>query len=147
MANYCLVNQNGENVTVKVTSNNGLRTGAKFWLWKQKAGVFQPIETDKHQGSTGDDGLWDFTLNLESNQLEGLVMTWILNSCLLVPEAEKASIKIELFQGNIKCKTTADIRYNSKYPGCAQGKALSQKGQISFTLINQIQVESLWTRM
>lgn len=147
MANYCLVNKNGQNVTVKISSNNGLRTGGKFWLWKQTDGVYHPIETDKHQGTTGDDGVFQFTFNILSNQLEGLVLTWVLNSCSFIPAVESGTIKIEFFQNNIKCKTTADIRYNSKYPKCADGKALSQKGQISFTLINQMQIESLWTRM
>ncbi len=46
MANYCLINPNGEQITGVVKAGNGIRSSAKFWLWELVNGVFQPVEND-----------------------------------------------------------------------------------------------------
>ncbi len=145
MPNYCLINSNQEAVRCVFTVSNGLRSGAQCWLWKVEDDQADVIE--KNEGSTGDDGVWSFLLNTGPDQFEGLVITWIIQCCSFIEAIEKASVKLEFFQGTQKCITTSNIRYNNKYPTCAEGKARRHKGQVAFTLISQSQIDNLWAEM
>lgn len=147
MANFCIVDGNAEQVTVRGTANNGLRTGVTFWLWEKQGDNYEPIIGDQHNGATGDPGVWTFNLNTPVSNLEGKVLTWRAQSCLFIPETERASLKIEFFQGNVKCKTTKEFYPSRDYPQCSTGKVQPQEGEVMFTLFHNQPIEKLWERM
>ena len=95
MANFCIVNGNGSKVTVEVTVDNGGQTGGKFWLWQLQGGKYVAIE--KFQVSTNAaTGLLSFTFTTHANSMEGMAMSWTINSCCRIPQTERLTIKIQL---------------------------------------------------
>lgn len=149
MADFCILLNDLSPVTVKFSNNNGLRSGVKCWLFEKNGTDYTPIENDKHSGSTGNTGEFSFDLNTLSKDLEGTLLRWVINSCLFIPQVEKASVKVEFFQNGEKCKTTADNRYYGDFPNCSASSdnALQHKGQLLFTLTLINKIETSWDEM
>ena len=143
MANYCIINPSNGPVIIQLIVDNGGQTGAKFWLMSKINGQWQPVE--KHSGAS-DPNTGILTISLDENpvNMEGMALTWVLNTCSRIPGAENLVIKIIFLQNGIKCKTTTDIRYSGSYPQCSDGKMGQNKGDIFLTLVTNDQNEKLW---
>lgn len=146
MANICIVNGSGGELSLKLMVNNGGQTAGKFWLWKHNGTTYEPVE--KLKGAT-DEATGEVTIDIgtESIQFEGLFMTWLLQTCARIPSANKLTIKIHFLQDNVKLKTTSDIRYTKEYPKCSDGEALQNSGEVQFTIIEEPITTRLWESM
>jgi len=146
MANYCLVDTQNEKVSIFLHVDNGGQSGGKFWLWKHDGNNYQPIE--KHQASSDPaTGLLEIELNSKPEDMEGTILTWLIQSCSRINGNEDLKIKIRFYQDQTKCKTTSSVNYRKDYPNCGTGNALQNSGEVTFTLINKPTTTRLWANM
>ncbi|RMA56786.1 hypothetical protein [Ulvibacter antarcticus] len=143
MGNSCLINLNGDSITVKISINNGIRSSGKFYLGKPKTTSGYDI-VEKFEAVTGDNGATEFTLATKSDKLLNYALAWSINACSQVPQVENGILKIEFWQNGEKCKTVTDTTYYGKYPQCSDGEQRSMKNQVIFIEKPQIQTEAIW---
>lgn len=118
-SNYCLIDPDGGSLKVKVTANNGIRTGAIFVLWEIQHG--QWVQKEKFQVSTGDDGTDEFLITEKPVNLENNSLAWSINACSSISHVDRGEFTIVITQEDTE-------RYKKKSsrltPKCEDGKQL-----------------------
>lgn len=146
MTNYCIVNEDLGGLTIKLSSDNGGQSGGKFWLWKWTGDKYTPIEK-KHASTEFGTGQVEIKLSTKVDEMEGCVLTWVIDTCSSIPHAENVVVKLKFYQDDKKCKATYEPRYSGTYPQCNSGKSGRNRGEIGITIISQPKTERLWTDM
>ncbi len=126
-SNYCLLNPQGGAITVQLTVNNGLRTGAVFILWELQNKKW--AKKEKFRLTTGDNGIASFTLTEAPANIENDSLAWSINTCATIPSVSKGDFTITIIQDGIK-------RWKKKasrlVPNCSEGKHLTFGSHIIF---------------
>ena len=146
MPNVCLVDAQKGKVSLKLIVRNGGQSAGQFWIWKHDGTNYTPIK--KLNGQTDpNSGEVVVQTGLSPQEIGNTIMTWKLLSCARIPNADNLVITINFYQDTTKLQTTSDIRYSRDYPQCSTGKALENKGQVTFTLFDLPETNRLWSSM
>ncbi|KAA1244580.1 hypothetical protein [Aquimarina sp. RZ0] len=140
-SNYCLIDPDGGSLAVKITANNGIRTGSIFVLWEIKNGTWEKQE--KFQAVTGDDGIGHFLINKTPDSLENKSLAWSINTCSSIANVTRGEISISITQDSIERWKKESSRL---VPKCEDGKQLQFGNHVIFKhmISENISTSELW---
>jgi len=126
-SNYCLVDPDGGSLKIRVTANNGIRSGSIFILWELKNGKWGKKE--KFKVITGDDGVDEFILLEKPNEIENDSLAWSINACSSINNVERGEFSITIIQDNTNRWKKESSRL---VPKCSDGKQLKFGSHVIF---------------
>ncbi|MGY3791344.1 hypothetical protein [uncultured Aquimarina sp.] len=140
-SNYCLIDPDGGSLKVRVTANNGIRSGSIFVLWELQNGKWEKKE--KFNVITGDDGVDEFILLEKPNEIENDSLAWSINACSSIPNVLRGEFSITVIQDGKNRWTKQSSRL---VPKCSDGKQLKFGNHVIFKhLINDnFSTSDLW---
>ncbi|MHA7056175.1 hypothetical protein ACWGOQ_0003075 [Aquimarina sp. M1] len=140
-SNYCLIDPDGGTLKVRVTANNGIRSGSVFILWELQNGKWEKKE--KFNVITGDDGVDEFILLEKPDDIENDSLAWSINTCSAISNVIRGEFSITIIQdGKNRWKKDS----SRLIPKCSDGKQLKFGSHVIFKhLISEhISTSNLW---
>ena len=136
-------------MSVQLKVDNGVRSSGVFLLYELVNNQWVKKESDRHSVFTGDDGCVVFKLNEPPSSMENESLAWTINSCSQVPGVEKATLRVEFWQDDVKCTTSASTVYNRTYPQCSTNQQRTQGSAVVFKNVVQSpsSTRTLWKNM
>lgn len=99
-SNYCLINPQGGSIEVRLSVNNGIRTGSLFVLWEMKNDKW--VEKESFKLITGDDGLDEHILLEKPEEIENDALAWNIQACAQIEGANRGEFITSIFQDGDK---------------------------------------------
>ena len=132
MARECKINENGGQITVQLSVNNGIISGGDFSVYVFETGIV----VNSFKMHTDTTGKGSHTISLNANVLIGKVLSWqILNCSPIVTDT--CTLNVEIFQDGQGCQMNKPAKYNlTNVPNCSLNQALPVKGGLHF--VNQL---------
>ncbi|MFD2564223.1 hypothetical protein [Aquimarina rubra] len=140
-SNYCLIDPDGGSLKVRVTANNGIRSGSVFILWEIQNGKWEKKE--KFNVITGDDGVDEFILLEKPDDIENDSLAWSINACSSINNVERGEFSITIIQdGKDRWKKES----SRLVPKCSDGKQLQFGSHVIFKhmISEHIPTSDLW---
>lgn len=112
---YCMINEKGGRVSVKLRANNALATGSEFALWASDAAT----ERERWKLSAGTTGEGMHPITVSPKTIPGNYLSWAITVCSVLSAGDTGTVEIEISQDGVSCPLTKDLRWSlENVPQC-----------------------------
>ena len=132
MARECKINQNGGQITVQLSVNNGIISGGDFSVYEFESGLI----VNSFKMHTDTTGKTSQIINLSAKVIMGKVLSWQILSCSPII-TNSCILDVEIFQDGQGCEMNKSAHFTlTNVPNCSLSHALPVKGGLHF--VNQL---------